>query len=937
MPLRRKTSGEIYHSLREAPDTPVIVDAAGEAFARSYPDVKLQRLVVVIAAFNEAANIGAVLDEVPDQIADVPVSLLVIDDGSTDCTSQAARRHGALVCTLSVNRGHGVALRLGYRIAREAGAGLIATLDGDGQWNPADLPNMVRMIEEDRADFVVGSRQLGQTENTDRFRNVGVRFFAWLISRLTGARLTDTSSGLRVMRADLTRAVRQTQPQYQTSELLIGALFQGFRVAEVPTTMRQRLSGESKKGGNVLYGLSYARVIGKTWRRERKAARRAPATPAGRDRSSGDAPPSPACDPASVAGHVAEAPPATDAGPPQERGAGGRWLVLAGVTVVYAGIAVAAYLPTLPLDGSHTQICLCGDTAQQVWFLGWLRFALFHGHSLFYTNWILYPAGVNLGNNTAMTLLGILAAPVTVLAGPIAAYNLVLRAGFILSALAMFVVVRRLVRWWPAAFAAGLLYGFSPFMVGQGLHHEFLVFAPIPPLVFGILIDVFGRRRMPAWGAGVLLGLLGGAQFLIAAETFAMTVLFAVLGSVLALCYRHGRACAGHAVKAAAWALGTCAIIVAYPLLAILAGPQHIVGPPHPLKQLYSWHGDLLGAVLPSPLMRFVPASLVHTGASLVHGNLQENGTYLGAPLVLIAACLAVAYRRRPVTAVSGVLAVVSYALSLGTQVSIQNHATRLPGPFAALAHVPFIQDIEPARFSLFTALFVAMVLGTGLDALARPRRPAVAAPPPAGAAARWGWPALAAVLGVAALFPLVPRWPYPPGPAVTPPFFTAPAVERLPPGTVIVTLPFSARDWNEGLVWQAQASMRFRLVGGSPFFVPGPGRTSVHSGSLRLRPHGIDRVFEDALDPAPATAGTPPLQKHLVAAIRHDLRRYHIGAVIIDPVVEVGPWANPKYGMPLPARLAAVPGLGLAVRYVTAATGHPPQSVGGVLAWFHL
>jgi len=277
MPLRANTPSETYRALREAPDTPVIAGSAREEFARRYPDVKLQRLVVVIAAFNEAGNIGTVLDEVPDQIADVPVSLLVIDDGSTDCTSEVARQHGALVCTLSANRGHGVALRLGYRISREAGAGLIATLDGDGQWDPADLPAMVRMIEEDRADFVIGSRQLGQTENTDLSRNIGVRFFAWLVSRLTGATLTDTSSGLRVMRADMTAAVRQTQPQYQTSELLIGALFQGFRVAEVPTTMRQRLSGVSKKGGNVFYGLRYARVIGKTWWRERKAARPASA------------------------------------------------------------------------------------------------------------------------------------------------------------------------------------------------------------------------------------------------------------------------------------------------------------------------------------------------------------------------------------------------------------------------------------------------------------------------------------------------------------------------------------------------------------------------------------------------------------------------------------------------------------------------------------
>ena len=278
MPMQLQAASRIYRSLQEAPDTPQITRAAQEAFARSYPDVKLQPLVVVIAAYNESDNIGEVLDEIPDEIAGVRVSRLVIDDGSTDGTTEIAQRHGALVCTLSANRGHGVALRLGYCIAREASARYIATLDGDGQWNPADLPAMVRILEEDRADFVIGSRQLGRTENTDRFRNIGVRFFAKLISFLTGAKLTDTSSGLRLMRAELTGAVRQTQPQYQTSELLIGAVFQGYRVAEVPTVMRQRLSGTSKKGGNLFYGLRYARVIRKTWWRERRAVSMSPAT-----------------------------------------------------------------------------------------------------------------------------------------------------------------------------------------------------------------------------------------------------------------------------------------------------------------------------------------------------------------------------------------------------------------------------------------------------------------------------------------------------------------------------------------------------------------------------------------------------------------------------------------------------------------------------------
>jgi len=271
MPRREHPAEVTYHGLREAPDTAAITASARQSFAKTYPDLKLQPLVIVIAAYNEAENIGAVLDEIPEQIADIPVSLLVIDDGSTDATTNVAERHGALVCTLSANRGHGVALRLGYRIAREGGAQYIGTLDGDGQWDPADLPGMAKLIEAGEADFVIGSRQLGQTENTDAFRNLGVKFFAMIISRLTHTQLTDTSSGLRLMRADLTGTVTQTQPQYQTSELLIGALLQGYRVAEVPTVMRQRMSGASKKGRNFAYGLRYARVIGHTYLRERRA------------------------------------------------------------------------------------------------------------------------------------------------------------------------------------------------------------------------------------------------------------------------------------------------------------------------------------------------------------------------------------------------------------------------------------------------------------------------------------------------------------------------------------------------------------------------------------------------------------------------------------------------------------------------------------------
>jgi glycosyltransferase involved in cell wall biosynthesis len=258
----------VRRSLHEDVDAPRIVDAALARFHERYGSDALAPLVVVIAALNEEGSLPDQLDEIPGTVAGLRTSVVVVDDGSTDRTTAVAEEHGALVCTLERNCGHGTALRAGYRLAAEGGGRYVATLDADGQWDPADLPAMVALLEDDRADFVIGSRQLGRTENTDAVRNLGVRFFSLVISGLTRTRVTDTSSGLRAMRVEVTSTVRQTQPQYQTSELLIGALFQGFRVAEVPTVMRVRTAGESRKGRNGFYALRYATVIAQTFRRE---------------------------------------------------------------------------------------------------------------------------------------------------------------------------------------------------------------------------------------------------------------------------------------------------------------------------------------------------------------------------------------------------------------------------------------------------------------------------------------------------------------------------------------------------------------------------------------------------------------------------------------------------------------------------------------------
>src|SRR6266545_7811166 len=147
---------KVTSALREDAETPRIVDAAVAEFHEEHRDEKLAPLVVVVPALNEEPSIGPVVDEVPDTICDLPVQVLVVDDGSTDATSATAREHGALVCRLGKNRGQGTAFRTGYRIAREGGARYVATLDADGQWDPSDLPAMVELLESDHADMVLG-------------------------------------------------------------------------------------------------------------------------------------------------------------------------------------------------------------------------------------------------------------------------------------------------------------------------------------------------------------------------------------------------------------------------------------------------------------------------------------------------------------------------------------------------------------------------------------------------------------------------------------------------------------------------------------------------------------------------------------------------------------------------------------------------------------
>lgn len=275
---------ELYGKATEVTTTdvePAIDDTdtqALRAFAQEYGDARFSPVVIIIAAYNEAQGIGAVVERIPRCSCGMDVQTLVVDDGSPDATADAARRHGAYVCRAPRNRGQGAALRLGYRLARERGAQCLVTTDADGQYDIEELPLLLQPLVDGTADFVTGSRVLGSHQATDVARRVGTPVFAWLVSALTGTRVTDTSFGFRAMRAEVTGDVTLAQPQYQSSELLIGVLARGYRVLEQPMRMLRRNQGSTKKGGSVVYGWNYFRVVVGTWRRERGRNRRSRST-----------------------------------------------------------------------------------------------------------------------------------------------------------------------------------------------------------------------------------------------------------------------------------------------------------------------------------------------------------------------------------------------------------------------------------------------------------------------------------------------------------------------------------------------------------------------------------------------------------------------------------------------------------------------------------
>ena len=570
--------------------------------------------------------------------------------------------------------------------------------------------------------------------------------------------------------------------------------------------------------------------------------------------------------------------------PPRGQSSRRRHIVTISCLGIYLALGLLANLPVWLHGPSSMLVCGgCGDNGQEVWFLASTAHAIAHGQSPFFTNWINFPWGANLMDNTSMPLAGLIATPITLVFGPIVAYNVLFTLSFAGSAAAAFFAVRRYVSWGPAAFVGGLLYGFSPFMAGEGLGHLFLLLAPLPPLMFLCLDEIVVRQRHRWWAAGGVLGLLAGLQVFLSIEIFAIFALMATVGLALLVLVRAEclRSRWRHVAGALFAAFVVFVLMTAYPVYVMVLGPAHISGPTHPVKVVAGLATDLLGVVLPGGNQHFnfgLPAT-TNVWVHLVSrkgwvADLGENGGYVGLPLLLFLFAGVVRFRRDRFVRFAAAMAFIALVFSLGSTLQVAGHSLGVPLPFRLLTKLPFLQDEIASRYSIAVWFFVALLTGAILDRARQAWREWSSRHGEAGESSRHRSRmrrlviATSGAWGVLLVLSLAPAWPYPWQQTLVPAWFTSPAVQAVPYGSTLLTYPMAHSPNTLADVWQAIDGMRYRIPAGQGAFAHPTISTT-------------EQVFDICL-----AGKVPKLTAKLVAKMRKDMHTFKVSTVVVPLLI---------------------------------------------------
>jgi glycosyltransferase involved in cell wall biosynthesis len=202
------------------------------------------RILIVVPAYDEEQNIGGVIADVRAVVPEADV--LVVDDGSSDETAEAARRSGASVVSHPFNLGYGVALQTGFKYALLHGYDYVVQMDADGQHEAKSVVDLIEEARKGDADVILGSRFLGLGRFKMQWvRKLGSLLFRVIVSRVVGERISDPTSGFQALNKNVLEfyATEAYPVDFPDADLLITAHRAGFRIKEVPVVMYSKAAG----------------------------------------------------------------------------------------------------------------------------------------------------------------------------------------------------------------------------------------------------------------------------------------------------------------------------------------------------------------------------------------------------------------------------------------------------------------------------------------------------------------------------------------------------------------------------------------------------------------------------------------------------------------------------------------------------------------------
>ncbi len=535
------------------------------------------------------------------------------------------------------------------------------------------------------------------------------------------------------------------------------------------------------------------------------------------------------------------------------------------LTVAAISLLISVYLTWHLLGGFGSRMVAgnSDDVRLFAWYLQHGPWSVVHGRNPLSFATMNAPAGVNGMWNTSLLLPALLLAPVTALAGPLAAYNLLFLLGLAAGPVCALPLMRRFVSTgWTAALGA-LVFGFSPAVLISGMGHINLVLTELMSLMLVLVYDLAAGRRGVLAG-GVALGLAAAAQLFISEEILFQAGLAAVVAGLVVIVTQPWSATAQALPRAAGGAgIALCVFlaICAGPLWLQFWGPLHQHGSPFTLS---FYEADLHGFYLPSHMF-WLSTRGSAAFAARYGGGPAEYLAYLGVPLLVVAALVGVARitdRNARMLLGTGLIFAV---FSLGDPLLAGGRLTDIHLPWGAVEHWPVFGSALPDRFALVAGLAAAGLLAIGLDWLM--------------ATGRTGALVLGLVLAVACVVPLLPR-PYgtttAPG---VPPFFTD-TQRWLRAGSTVLVLPYPTGTQTLPLAWQTAADMSFQMPGGY-FIGPGPGGEAYVGGPGPL-PVAVTLIHIEQ-----GTAA-PPVTPAVRAEFRQELAYWGAGAIVAGP--EPGP-----------------------------------------------